>query len=323
MGLLIVEKLTEKPMGRPPVKNRYVEQRRHLAALIDAALKSGQRGDGTQMRFWQPWTEPDFANRVGTGASSASDWRDPVNPTRPVNIIPILKVLFGDIPAYADAKKEMLLAWRCAGGIEDDDPPEARRIDATTFSEVAEVVTLMLNQPTPLNDGTLRVPYTLRFFYHLERDMRIFVDGKPVDVVMDIGLTQPLFVVDSRHWQPVEDSIFRQREHPNVRQGPARDSVTILKPTGQGHDCIEGEPLKSEAHLIMEKMRDDEDGPITMAVKVPPNGIKISLRDGRATSLTQQDVLDAIFASAMPRDTHKRITVESVTIGSNRVHQSE
>lgn len=102
-----------KRTGRPPVKDRFREERRILAGLIDDALRIGQRGDGTPRKNWHPWTEVEFANKVGMSASMVGDWRDRDNPARPGNIEPILKVLYGGITVYAAERQAMKNA--CAG----------------------------------------------------------------------------------------------------------------------------------------------------------------------------------------------------------------
>ncbi len=106
-------------MGRPPTRTPFKQERRHLAALIDHALKIGQRGDGSPKDRWHPWTEIELARKAGVeSASTVSDWRDSENPSRPGNIIPLLKAFYGDIPAYAEAKAAMLKAWKRAAGID-------------------------------------------------------------------------------------------------------------------------------------------------------------------------------------------------------------
>jgi hypothetical protein len=46
----------------------------------------------------------------------------------------------------------MRQAWRRAGGIDSDDPPDPRKIK--TFNEVAEVIHLLANQPHPTTKAT-------------------------------------------------------------------------------------------------------------------------------------------------------------------------
>jgi hypothetical protein len=198
-------------MGRRP-RPELNEARAYLAGLIDTALNDGQRGDGTRQRSWQPWTNTGFADKVAASESDVRAWSNANNPVRPVNILPILRVLYGEIPAYAGARKGMHIAWRLAGGIRSEEPPPPiRPIDSKQFGEVAEIVDLAVSQPTPDNNGNLIVPFTLR----IHPDTNCEVDGNSVE----IGVTAPYFVVESEHWRPVADTVFRGKAHPNTRQG--------------------------------------------------------------------------------------------------------
>ncbi len=297
-------------MGRPPTKTRFLTERIALAKLIDAALTKGQRATGEK---GQPWTNMGFAEKIGASASSVAEWRDTANPARPGNIVPLLNAFFGTIPAYADDKAAMLKAWKRAGGIDSDDPPDPRAIQAEQFSEVAQVVSLLINQPTPDNQGNLKVPYTLHLRCHESLAIPIVVNKRPVTVTLDIGLTAPLFAVESKHWNPVQDSIFRKRKHPNLAN-PFNDSVRLIGPT-DNHSRIVGEPLEDETHVLMEPSgAAQDDGPITLLVKSPRDGISVTLADGAELSATQRDVIDALFASAIPRDAANRLEVARATI---------
>jgi hypothetical protein len=300
-------------MGRPPSRDRFKQERLHLAGLIDQALKIGQRGDGTKKQHWQPWTEVEFARKVSTGPSTISDWRDSENPSRPVNIQPLLRVFYGDIPAYAEAKAAMLKAWKRAAGIDSDDPPDPR--DIKTFNEVAEVVHLMVNQPTPDNQGNLIVPYTLRLRCDEHREIEIKVDGAPVTVAMDIGVTKPVFKVRSDDWQPMQDTIFRKKKHPHTAPGPCPDSV-LLTDERDGGGRVVGEPLEDEPHVLMEKTGIGGEAAIILSVVVPRDGFSVSLCGGAPASARQQDVIDAILAEAIPRDKENpgRLEVASAVV---------
>ncbi len=300
--------------GRPPKKAKFLAERIRLAALIDAALKQGRRGDGTPPEQWEPWTETGIAAKLGTGASSISDWRDPSNPTRPTNIMPLLREFFGDNPIYAEDRRAMLTAWRLASGIDAEDPPDPRHIVTHDFTkDVAEIVTLLVNQPTPENLGTMKVPYTLRMKVDEGVPVTVQVDGEAVPVVMDIGLTKPLFLVESEHWAPVQDSVFRKTKHPNVVPGPIGDSVLI---TGEKdhYDRIVNEPLADVPHILMEPKASAGDGPITLSVKAPRDGFHVILGNEPEVTATQKDVIDAIFALGIRRDHRDRLEIARATI---------
>lgn len=301
--------------GRPPTREQWWDEKCRLAGMIDDALKAGQRGEGTPERERLPWRPTDFATKIHADISNVSKWRDRENPTRPGNIIPILDAFYGTIPAYAAAKQAMLTAWKRAAGIDADDPPEPRRITRTQFSDIVEIVTLLVNQdPTPDNHGTLTVPYTLRLRCDDNVEVPIKVNGQPVTVTMDIGLTAPLFVVESGEWQPKEETIFRKGKHPNTKPGPFGDSVMVTAPA-DNRGRIVGEPLEDLPHLLMEKT--GHDGAVSLSVKVPRDGFSVTLPDEPPLSATQKDVLDAIFAQGIPRDAKNRLEVAKVQVTPN------
>jgi hypothetical protein len=128
-------------MGRRP-RPELREARAHLASMINTALNDGQRGDGTRQRSWQPWTNTGFADKVVASESDVRGWRNLDNPVRPANILPILRVLYGDIPTYAKARNDMLIAWCRAGGIRSEQPapPPVRAIKTKQFSELARLL---------------------------------------------------------------------------------------------------------------------------------------------------------------------------------------
>jgi hypothetical protein len=306
-----------KRVGRPPVKDRFKTERNYLAGLIDTALAAGQRGDGTPAKNWHPWTDAEFARTLGVSSSVVGEWRNRDDPSRPVDIRPILKAFYGEITAYAGAKEAMRTAWKRSAGIEDDDPADPRQILDKPFSDVAEIAILQVNQPVPDNRGNLIVPYTLRLQCDEKVEVGIKVDGKPVTVTMDIGLTKPLVLVESKDWQPLQDTIFRKKRHPNTEPGPVGDSIWITNPKDNNGRVV-GDPLEDELHVTMERRGTDSDGPILLAVKAARDGFSVTLADGPVTA-TQNDVLDAIFAEAIPRDARNRLEVASVVVSPTAV----
>ena len=210
----------------------------------------------------------------------------------------------------------MRRAWRLADGIDPDDPPDPRTIRQRRFSEVAEVASLVANQPIPDNQGRLIVPFTLGIRLDRLRDIEVRLDGHWHRVTMDIGLTRPIFLVESQHWYPTQESLFRRAPmHPNTVMGPVDDSVTITGPTiDTKRPAIEGRPLADERHILMESHVEGDDGPITLAVKAARDGFYVCLADGDHPTATQSDVLDAIFAEAIPRDARNRLEVVRVDV---------
>jgi hypothetical protein len=302
-------------MGRRP-RPELKEARAHLASMIDDALNKGQRGDGERERSWQPWTNTGFADKVAASESDVRGWRNANNPVRPGNILPTLRVLYGDIPAFAQGRNAMLLAWRRAGGIrsEEPGPPAVIAIESKQFSDVAEIVDLSVSQPTPDNTGNLIVPFTLR----IHPDTNCEVDGNTIE----IGVTAPYAIVESEHWRPVADTVIRGKAHPNARSVAARGAVQLVAPVDE-QGRIDGQPLESEPRVILEPLRPDSDGPIEVSVRVARDGFKVTPRGQADVTGTQKAVLDALFADAFPRDKKNRLKVASETVRSRAVKATE
>ncbi len=307
-------------MGRPPSRAMYREHRRKLAQMIDAALEVGQRGDG---RAWTaPWSNLGFAKAHGAcDESGVRSWRNIENPVRPSSIIPLLNVFYGDRPEHAEARDAMRVAWRLAGGLDvEDAPPEPRTIIATQFSEVAEVVYLLVNQPEqpaiPDNSGRLILPFTLRFQLDKNRKVKIVRGGKVHEVRIDIGVTEPLFAVTSAHWQPVAESVFRSGEHPRMKPGPIRDSVQLIGEQDPDTKVIINAPFDADPKMVLERRLDTVgDGIITLSVLSPCEGFYVKPSDGGVhTTPTQKAVLAALLASAIPHDDSGRLILERVQV---------
>ena len=66
----------------------------------------------------------------------------------------------------------------------------------------------------------------------------------------------------------------------------------------------------------MERRGGADDGPIVLSVMAPRDGFDVQVPDGTLSS-TQNDVLDAIFAEAIPRDNRNRLEIACVTIAPN------
>lgn len=299
-------------MGRRPERSLLRDKRRHLAAMIDAALENGQRGDGrTPERHWIPWTNEGFGAAASASEGAVRGWRDRDDPTRPVNIIPILKVFYGDLPQFAEARGAMLRAWREAGGLDADGPPDPRTIKVTAFSEVAHVVSLAVNQATPDNQGNLKVPFILRFRHVRNQKVAILRGGKVTEVGIDIGLRRPLFDIRSSHWQPLRDAIVRKGAHECTEEGPWLDSVFLVKKTDKD-GVIVGEPLEDLPDIVLERMGQNGDGPFTFSVLVDRDGFRIAPAGGAEVDAVKRAVLDAIFASAIPKDRDGMLVVAQV-----------
>jgi hypothetical protein len=112
------------------VDPRLAQAKRAFAELFAAHLKRGQRGDGEPERNWRPWTDGDFAARVGddTSPSSVRNWRNTEHPITPAKryIAPLREALFGDRDEFKRHSREFYDAWERAAGLtpldEADEP---------------------------------------------------------------------------------------------------------------------------------------------------------------------------------------------------------
>lgn len=311
-------KVLPKRRGRPLSKGKHEDERRQLAAMIDHALRIGQRGDGTPNEKWVPWTDVAFARKVNQSPAAVAAWRNREIPERPNHIIPVLNVFYGDDPSYADARESMRRAWYRADGKDPDEPPPPRVIATQNLHALANVVTLQLNQPTPDNSGNVILPYTVRFRRELQPKIPVIVDGKPFTDTFDIGLSRPLLAFVSKHWQPLQDTIFRRRKHPNIEH-EADDCVRITGPLDKG--VVIGDPLddpsdeqgNGQLDVRMELIDPDKDGSVALAVKVPRDGIKVTQTSGNPVTDIQALVIEAIIAEGCAPDDNGHIPVRTVT----------
>ena len=291
--------MASRPRPELPARRRY------LAVLIDDALNLGQRADGTPENLWRPWKNQKFGDKAHGTEATVRGWRNRDTPVTPTNIIPLLRTFFGDGPRYAEARETMKIAWRDARGFIQDEPqpPPSRSIKPDTFSEFAEIVDLAVSQPVPDNNGNLIVGYTL----NIHPDAECEHDGQKIE----IGVTAPYVIIESTHWRPTQDSVFRNKTHPHVKRDATPGGVLLSGPLdAQGR--IDGAPLGEEPKVTLEPL--GEDGPITFSVRVKRDGFKVTPREAQEVTETQKAVLDAIFGAAIEQDKKKRLILARDTV---------
>ncbi|MSO99441.1 MAG: tetratricopeptide repeat protein [Acetobacteraceae bacterium] len=106
------------PRSRPEL----LKHKRFLARLIATAWENGQRAEPMkQNQEIRRWTADTLADAVGSNIRAVQGWRDEKRPQRPLGIMPLLRVFYGDRPEHLAARQTMLEAWRRAGGIPDID----------------------------------------------------------------------------------------------------------------------------------------------------------------------------------------------------------
>ena len=312
-------------MGRPPTRNRFKTERRHLAELIDAAMKSGRRGDRSPDETPMPWTDSELRRALGIGHNTdVGDWHKPEVAARPLDIVSLLRVFYGTWPTYRQERHAMHIAWKRAGGIDDEDQPEPAVVETKMLDRIAEFVVFTVNRPVPDNQrpDTQRIPLDLRMRVDEGLTTRTVVDGDPVSAVVDIGVTKAIFGMESAHWLPAHDSFLRdRRDRPTFVRGPVSDSVEIVGPTDHRQRLIDY-PLGDETMLVVES-RNRGEGPLTLSVKVPVDGFDIAIRGAPPLRPATQDIVAALIAQLSPPDDHARIEIarEIVTPNPSKVSQ--
>jgi hypothetical protein len=295
------------------------QHRQHLAQLIDTAIAQGQHapksGEAYESR---PWTNLSFGLAVGANESTVRGWRDAITPHVPPNIVPILRVLYGNASEFAEPRDAMRQAWYRAKGVEPPEPPPPPPRDMSgprPFADAAEIIDLAMSQPPPTNGSLLTVPFTFRV--HPDRDCDI--DG----VRVALGVKSVLVVVESEHWQPQSGSVFRGASHPNTGNTAVPGAALFTGPK-ENEAWIDGKPLGDQPQVVMERMQDG-DGPVTMTARVMRDAFEVvplrpqgDNRPSEQIAATKKHVLDAIFADAYEQDARKRLVVARTRIGGPR-----
>ncbi len=312
-------------MGRPPTRDKYKAERRHLAELIDAAMKSGRRADRSPADTPLPWTDSELRRALCIGHNTdVGDWRKPEVAARPLDIKSLLRVFYGTWPEYRRECHAMHVAWKRAGGIHDEDPPEPALMETKLLDRFAEFVVFTVNRPVPDNQNadTQRIPFDLRMRVDEGLTTRAVVDGEAVSTVVDIGVTKAIFSMESAHWLPVHNSFLRDRQdRPTFVRGPVADSVEILGPIDHRQRLIDY-PLGDETMLVVESRKRGE-GPLTLSVKVPVDAFDVAIRGATPLQPGTQDIVAALIAQLTPPDDHGRIEVarEIITPNPSKVSQ--
>jgi len=193
-------------MGRPP-RSALLGPKQRLAALIRTAMSEGHRHDRAGPCPEQPWTQKDLAHAVSADRTTVAGWRSRGKPQTPPIIVTLLDVFYGTRPHWAAARDLMLDAWRRAKDTLDDETPSSPRMAVSAkFADFVEVADLTVSPPlTGYAPGNLDVPYSPRIVPGMTS---AFAERSA-----EIGLAGPLLAIESRHWQPTAESIFRNKDH--------------------------------------------------------------------------------------------------------------
>jgi len=199
--------------------------------------------------------------------------------------------------------------YHAARGIPDDLPANIWTIKGERFSAFADIVGLTVSQPTPDNSGGVHVAYTLKV--HPDKNVRPDPDSDTNAI--ELGIREAFFAIEADEWQPASDSIFRDNsDHENLGRTARRNSALIKGPQ-DSKGRIDGHPLGRDLRAKLEPTTDGAAGTIVFLVLVDREAFVVTPKDGRgAVNNQQKAVLDAIFASAIPKDERRRLVVARV-----------
>ena len=294
-------------MARRP-RPDLLPHKKAFARFLRSEILSGQRSDGQAKIASTELVPSDFARRMGhpRQANLVSTWCNVENPTRPRDIDPILKALYGARARYPDQWARMRSLHLAARGSPDDLPINIWTITGERFSAFADIVDLSVSQPMPDNSGGVHVAYTLKI--HPDPDVRADPDSDRNAI--ELGIREAFLAIEADEWQPASDSIFRDDpDHENLGRTARKNSALIVGPRDT-KGRIDGHPLGRELRARLEPLTDGAAGTITFVVLVGREAFVVTPKDGKGPVNNQQKaVLDAIFASALPKDDRKRLVV--------------
>jgi hypothetical protein len=301
-------------MGRPPKPDTTRARLETFATLLRRALSDGHRAVGPyQGATGRPWTVKEFAHRAHASPGAVSSWFADKNPSLPMNVQPILRALYGDIPEFADAKDAMHRAWFEAGGNVDIVPEEPSFIDKTMI-QAASPVSLIV---TPPNDSepdatTLHLLVTLAFRRFEYGEIEILCKGRPIQATFHLALKEAWLSVSSDQWQPTAESLFLKPApyHNNV---PDRfgNAIRIVPDAGQTY--LAGELLSDVAWFPFQRVAGGVTSKVTITVQARKQAFDLTLDQEPPTDLNQKDVIDAIIRTATDTDKEGRIIVARKT----------
>ena len=286
-----------------------IPHKKAFARFLRSEILSGQRSDGQAKIASTELVPSDFARRMGypqKKGNLVSTWCDVENPTTPNEIERILRALYGTKVRFPEQWHRMRSLYRAARGIPDDLPVNIWTITGERLSAFADIVGLTVSQPMPDNSGGVHVAYTLKI--HPDKNVRPDPDSD--SNAIELGIREAFFTIEADEWQPASDSIFRDNpNHENLGETARANSALIKGP----HDTkgrIDGHPLGKDLLVKLEPTTDGAAGTIMFLVLVGREAFVVTPKDGKgAVNNQQKAVLDAIFASAIPKDERNRLVV--------------
>lgn len=289
-------------MPRPDIQApELAPYQRDLARMIDAALKAGQRGDGTKSQYWAPWTVTDFMKAAKCSASAIANWRNEDARKPPYNIVPLLNAFYGEIPLYEAQKEKMRRLWHAARGIPDEQTglTAPRRLTGPST-----LVHLRGHKSEPVTDSNtnhaLYVSLTISPHH----------DAQYGDKRVTIGLRHAILRLTSDHWQPTRNGLISERGHSNFAIDAA--GARIVGPVDQEMGVLNGQIVGDDAIAELEPLNNG-DGPVTVSVVATESSFKVM--ENGDLSAEQDAVIAALLMDMLKtRDNQTRVVLESVTV---------
>jgi hypothetical protein len=257
-----------------------------LAASIKAHLMRGQRADKPE-KDWKPWTDTDFAAAVDKTPGAVRHWCSKSNPVPPIDVNPILNVFFGDVPKYANWRRELHDKWAEARLLFPADPDETEaesprgrtsEWSVRNFGAAGGIATARLHPPRPSNDDTFCLDATA-----VVGIGEYELDGE----VVLIGVQKVLMEISSPSYQPAKGSLIGEREPPQgVRVVPEGVEFT---PTN-GRDVVDQSLFGDQPIAVMEPTSSGGEETVTLLLK-SGRGFKVSRENVEVPNGREKDVI--------------------------------
>jgi hypothetical protein len=290
-------------MKRNSRRPDLLEPRRALARLINDHLNRGQRAD-VEQRNWKPWTDADFSGYVGVSPNTVSNWRSEDYPMPPTDIVPLLNILFGDIPAFQGWRRDLRDAWSRAKGLLPPDSEQNTSEDISSEWEIRNtdqspgLAELRLHPPRPGNKrDTFYLDATFRMdLAEYEWECRTIFIG-----VRDVGLA-----IDSPSYQPAKGTLVAERRPmENMKLKPG--GLEFHPDAGKTH--LEGDILRGEHIAVMEPTATAE-AVITVTAHAGRRSFLLRAEDKLAAVSNEQDaILNVLIHKTKPKDALGRVVL--------------
>jgi hypothetical protein len=298
-------------MKRNSRRLELLEPRRALARLIRDHLNRGQRAD-VERRNWKPWTDAGISGYLGVSPNTVANWHSEDYPTPPTDILPMLDLLFGDIPAFQGWRSDLRDAWSRAKGLLAPDSEQSTSEDISSEWAILNtdqspgLAELRLHPPRPGNKrDTFYLDATFRMdIAEYEWECRTIFIG-----VRDAGLA-----IDSPSYQPAKGTLVAERRPmENMKLKPG--GLEFHPDAGKNH--LEGDILKGEHIAVMEPTATAE-AVIPVIAHAGRRSFLVAAEDKLVPVSNEQDaILNALIYKAKRKDALGRVVLARSQIKKN------